>query len=140
MVPFDAIPLFGLILVAIVIAGDIVFAVGFKSQFEGTTWSELIRESLPTTTLLPWVFGFWIGHWFPIVQTIKNPALSYMAALSVSLVVVIGGDFLMRFLKAWRRHSRSSWRLDWLPGSLAIVWVFGGVLVGSLALPLPAGF
>jgi hypothetical protein len=135
LVPFDAVPIFGMILVLFVLVGDIAFMF-FKSEREGTTWSELIRESLPTTTLLPWAFGVWLGHWFPIVQKVKDPALSSMVALSLSLVVVNGGDLLMKSLRFWGRRRRDPLRLEWLPGLLGIIEVFGGLLVGALTLPI----
>lgn len=122
----DAMALVAVILIALVILGDIVLAV-LKNKWgieKGTTWSELLRESVGITTLIPWALGVWVGRWFPILP--PNHAVKLSVGLTVVLVlsatVTVLGDILMR---RRRRPVIPPWSV-----------VLSGLITGGLLLPL----
>lgn len=122
----DAMALVAVILIALVILGDIVLAV-LKNKWgieKGTTWSELLRESVGITTLIPWALGVWVGRWFPILP--PNHAVKLSIGLTVVLVlsatVTVLGDILMR---RRRRPVIPPWSV-----------VLSGLITGGLLLPL----
>jgi hypothetical protein len=92
----DVIAWVGSALVLVIILGDVILAL-FKSESEGTTWSELLRESIGITTFIPWAVAAWVGRWFPFL---KSPPLGLAIGLAVTAVVggtiAIIADVLMR--------------------------------------------
>jgi hypothetical protein len=123
----DGVALACIILISCVVAGDIVLAIlrGCWGASGGTTWSELLRESIGISTLIPWTLAVWTGHWFPILPASYAPplgiALPIVLALTAAVTVV--GDVLMR---RYRRPVIPPWSL-----------VLTGLVVGGLLLPLP---
>ena len=118
----DVLSIFGIILVCLVIVGDIVLSV-FKSEREGTTWSELLRESVGITTIIPWALGVWIGRWFPILQKPPLPwQYSLIILLVLSIIFVVLGDVLM--IKMRR------------PLISPCIFVTLGLVVGGIFIPL----
>ncbi|OEU77806.1 MAG: hypothetical protein BA865_12385 [Desulfobacterales bacterium S5133MH4] len=125
----DTITWIGVALVTLVIVGDILLAI-FRGvcrvEHEGTTWSELLRESVGTTTLIPWALGVWIGRWFPLVPEPLN-SLGTPIALTIVLIltaiITVLGDVLMR-------RRRRPVIPPWLVALL-------GLIVGGILLPLP---
>jgi hypothetical protein len=111
----------GIALIGLIIGGDI-FLMTRKSEYEGTTWSELLREAVSVTTLVPWSLGVWIGHWFPIVQEPVLGKYSWIVVLISTLVIVAVGDVL-----------RIRFRRVVLP---PLIPTIAGLFVGGLFLPL----
>lgn len=122
----DVISFVSIVLIALVIVGDIVLAV-FKNIWgieKGTTWSELLRESIGITTLIPWSLGVWVGRWFPILPPEHSIKLSIglPVVLGLSAIVTVVGDILMRRM---RRPIIPPWSL-----------VLSGLIAGGLLIPL----
>lgn len=123
----DVIAWIGSGLVLLVIIGDAILSwlrSKFGIQTDGTTWSELLRESVGITTFIPWAIAVWIGRWFPILD--KPPlkiSIALAIVLALSALITVLGDVFMR---------RRGYPV--IPPWLIILL---GFAAGSLLIPLP---
>lgn len=84
--PSSFVALLGVIILVVVIATDIVFAV---DRLPGNTYSELIIQAARYFVIIPTACGVVAGHWFLTLGTQRPPfGLGILIAVGVGLALV----------------------------------------------------